>query len=145
MMELLNQARKNEESSYGEAVRLSNELRAKQAYDITDLFGNIRTIPAKSGFDCETALYGEFTAWLGDNSIKKSESLFWFVIRVMSVRFPDKHNNIRFNLVVDNQHEFDLIKAQSKNNVDWFGEVGYFNKVRLDGSLDKSPTFKEIR
>ena len=91
-MDLLNQTRESEESNYGEAVRLSNEIRSKPSrIVINPIDGSSSTIPAKTGFDFETATYTQFTTWLGDNSIKKSDSLFWFVIRVMTVRFPDKH------------------------------------------------------
>ena len=35
----------------------------------------------------------------------------------------------RYNL------EMELIESKSKNDISWFGEVGFQNKVRLDGVL----------
>ena len=65
---LFDQSRKNENNSYGEAVRLSNELRAVKEHQIKyitpNIFGKeeLKTIniPSKWGFDCETALYNDF-------------------------------------------------------------------------------------
>ncbi len=142
---LFDQTRKSESNSYGEAVRLSNELRSIQASQYTTTIvnafgvGELKTfnIPAKWGFDCETADYTDFTTWLNSN-VKKSQSLFWFVIRIMSWRFPEKHTEIKMNLSVNRHLEFDLILSQMKKESEWVGTVGYSNMVRLDGSLTKN-------
>lgn len=140
---LFDQTRDKEQSAYGEAVRLSNELRAVNAHQIQRMVPNnfgqeeLKTIniPSKWGFNCETSEYSNFTLWLNDTAIKKSQSLFWFVIRIMAMRFPEKHTEIRANLADRHKLEFDLILSQMKNEIEWFGTVGYSNMVRLDGSL----------
>ena len=86
------------------------------------------------GFNCETADYSYFKNWLNSNN-KKSESLFWFVIRIMAIRFPEKHIDIKMNLASRHRLEFDLILSQMKNETEWVGTVGYSQMVRLDDSL----------
>jgi hypothetical protein len=132
---LFDQARKDELSSFGEAVRLSNELRATPSFTFTNINGEIITVPAKWGFNCETAEYSNFTTWL-NSGVKKSESLFWFTIRIMAWRFPLKHLEIKNNLAPRRQFEFELILSQMKKESEWVGTVGYSNMVRLDKSLD---------
>jgi len=56
---MLDQSRKMENSAYGEAVRLSNELRSKPKHSIFDLDGNETIIPAKNGINIETASISE--------------------------------------------------------------------------------------
>lgn len=129
---LFDQSRKNEPNAYGESVRLSNELRAKSAKTIVDSFGIRRDIPAKWGFDCETSPYSDFIRWLNDNTIKKSESLFWFTIRIMVIRFPEKHNEIKSRLSDARKTEFDFIISEMKNEMEWVGKVGYQNQVHLN-------------
>lgn len=130
------QSRNKEMTSYGEAVRLSNALRSKPSEPITDIVGRVLNwSEPKSGFDVENADYRVFTSWLSDTSIKRSESLFWFVIRVMSWRFPEKHIEIRTRLAENLRLEFDLILSNLRYEVEWLGEVSYQNMVRLDGSL----------
>lgn len=145
---MFDQKRENELSSYGESVRLSNEVRAVQAHQetlkIINIFGKEEektfNIPAKNGFDVETADYSEFVLYLNDTTIKKSESKFWFMIRIMCVRFPEKHSEIRANLNSRHHLEFDLVLSQMKNEIEWVGTVGYQNMVRLDKSLDSLRT-----
>ena len=137
---IFDQTRKDELSSYGEAVRLSNELRSKVARTIIDEFGNRVDYPAVRGFNPDTADYTEFASWLNDITKKKSQSLFWFVIRVMCVRFPEKHTEIRLNLSERRRLEFDLILSNMKNEVEWIGTVGYQNMVMLDGTLNNTKT-----
>ena len=124
----IDQARKMEQTSYGECVRLSNELRAKPSY--VNRLGV--TVPAKDGFDLETADFNKFAIWLSNPLIKKSASLFWYVIRIMAWRFPTKHTDIRFNLSTRRRLEFDLILSQMKKEFEWCGKVGYQNNVVLE-------------
>lgn len=131
IISLFDQSREKEQSAYGEAVRLSNELRPKPEQIIDNGLGYSYTIPARWGFDCETAPYSDFTTWLGSN-IKKSQSLFWFVIRVMAWRFPEKHNEIKDNLSERRKLEFDIILSQMKKEIEWVGTVGYQNMVELN-------------
>ena len=140
---MFDQNRKDEPSTYGESVRLSNELRAIKAHTVlkweVNSFGQDEqktyNIPDKWGFDCETAPYTDFTKWVNNKSIKKSQSLFWFVIRIMIWRFPEKHSEIRSALTERHYLEFDLIASQMKKEMEWIGLVGYQNNVRLDNSL----------
>lgn len=128
-LSIFDQTRKNEDSTYGESVRLSNELRYMAGH--TDPNTGF-WIPEKLGFNCETAPYSDFTNWLNDATIKKSKSLFWFVIRIMAWRFEDKHTEIRNNLDQSRVLEFDLILSQMKKELEWVGRVGYQNMVELD-------------
>lgn len=133
---LFEQSRKTELSSYGEAVRISNELRYSPSGNKINSDGELFFDKGRLWrFDSETADYSKFTAWLNDSTIKKSQSLFWFVIRIMAIRFPEKHSEIRINLAENHKLEFDLILSQMKNDMAWVGTVGYSNMVRLDDSL----------
>ncbi len=118
----------------GEAVRLSNELRAKQAYTEIDYSGKRVDHPAKSGFDIETCDIMDIKNWLNGNA-KKSQSLLMFVHRVMAVRFPTEY--ARLKGVIDNRFktEMDMVEGEAANDVLFFGKVGHQNMVRLDGSL----------
>ena len=78
----------NSLSGEGESIRLSNELRSQPSQTIIDVFGLRVDIPAKQGFDCETADFITMVNWLADSRIKKSESLIAFVHRILAVRFP---------------------------------------------------------
>ncbi len=132
---ILDQTRKMEDSSYGESVRLSNDCRAKPARFVINIDGERKDYQAKWGFNPDTDDYSKFTQWLNDSTIKKSESLFWFVIRTMAVRFPEKHIEIRNGLAKRHRLEFDLILSQMKEEWEWIGTVSYQNMVRLDNSL----------
>jgi|TARA_R110000787_G_scaffold51624_1_gene122179 hypothetical protein len=142
-LSIFDQTRKDESNSYGESVRLSNELRAVIAHQVQRIENTIYgkeelktiNIPAKWGFDCESAPYSDFNVWLNDHSIKKSQSLFWFVIRIMLWRFPEMQSTIRSNMNEKNHLEFDLILSEMKRENEWCGLVSYSNMVRLDGSL----------
>lgn len=129
---LFDQTRERELNAYGEAVRLSNELRSKPARTIINLDGERTDYPAIQGFNCETADYSVFTNWLNDSNKKKSKSLFWFVIRLMAWRFPDKHTEIKTNLSESNHLEFELILSQMKKEKEWLGLTGYQNQVELN-------------
>ena len=118
-----------------EAVRLSNELRTKPAKTFIDIDGIRIDIPAKRGFDCETADFMTMVNWLADTRIKKSESLIAFVYRILSVRFSTEYEQHKDQIKARYKLEYEMIQSKSKNDVSWFGEVGYGNKVRLDGSL----------
>jgi hypothetical protein len=129
------QSKKDKITFEGEAVRLSNELRAKPARTWIDDLGFRIDIPAKKGFDIETCEFMDMVNWLADTRIKKSQSLSAFVHRVMSVRFPNEYTNNKKN--IDNRYnlEMELIESKSKNDISWFGQVGFSNMVRLDGLL----------
>jgi len=133
---LFDQTRERELSSYGEAVRLSNELRAKPARSVINYDGERIDYPAKDGFDCEIAEYNQFIIWLNDSNKKKSRSLFWFVIRIMSIRFPEKHNEIRNSLSDRNKVEYGFILSEMSNEIEWFGLTGYQNQVELNPSSE---------
>ena len=148
----LEQSRKNEQGPLGEIIRLHNELLPIQAHQITrkisNHFGKEETktfnIPARLGFDDRTAPYKRFVEWLSDTTIKKSESLFWHVIRTMARRFEDKHTDIKTRLHPKHHTEFELILSEMKNEDEWAGTVGINGMVRLDGSLS-DPRNKPIK
>ena len=123
--------------SESECVRLSNELRNKPAF--TDSFG--RSYKAiTDGFDIETAPFSIIRKWLNDENKKKSASLFCFVHRVLSVRFPKDHQLMKVHRNFEEEKK--LIDEKNTNNVSWFGEVGYSGKVTL--STKKNMRMKKI-
>ena len=135
---LFNQSKKKELSNEGECVRLSNELRFQT--EETKIINGDTVLTRKArpwGFDIETATLSKIMSYLNDNSIKKSPSLISLCLRIISVRFKTEFNgNAKQDLIkYTSPKEQSLIRQKSKNNVNWFGEVGYFGKVRLDGSI----------
>lgn len=130
------QTRKDEESTYGEAVRLSNEFRSKPASTVIDFEGNRRDIPAQIGFDVETCDISKIDGWLADGTKKKSQSQITFLLRVLAVRYPDSFAIAKRGVAPEIYHELELIESEARNEVEWIGEVGFQNMVRLDGSLD---------
>ena len=73
--------------------------------------------------------------WLADSRIKKSETTVSFVHRILSVRFPNEYAQQKDKINNRYKLEHELIQSNSKNDSSWFGEVGFSNMVRLDGSL----------
>lgn len=129
------QSREKEKTTYGEAVRLSNEFRAKPARTIINTEGQRVDIPAQDGFDVETCDNSKIDEWLANNNIKKSQSQITFLLRVMALRFPDSFAIVKRNVDPSVRLELELIESKAKNEIEWLGEVGYQNMVRLDGSL----------
>lgn len=137
------QSRKDELTPYGEAVRLSNELRSKPHQTFIDRFGNRIEIPSKTGFDCETADFIQFADWLVNTNIKKSESLISFIHRILAVRFPTEYAQYKDKILPNFKTEFEMIQSEARNEVEWIGQVGFQNMVRLDKSLN-NPNIKVI-
>lgn len=135
-----NQSVKDDTSFEGEAVRLANELRAKPSYTKIDYMGIRQDIPAKRGFDVETATFQTMVDYLADTRIKKSDSSIAFIHRILSIRFPNEYTQNKSKIENRYKLEVELIESKSKNDVTWFGEVGFQNKVRLDGSLNRKPS-----
>ena len=123
-----------------EAVRLSNELRSKPSRTYIGANGKRIDIPAKQGFDIETADFKTIVNWLADSRIKKSESLIAFVHRFLSIKFSNEYS--KYKSKIDNRYklEHEMIESNSKNDIFWLGEVGFSNMVRLDGSLNNKNT-----
>lgn len=130
------QTRKNELSYYGESVRLANELRAKPSRFYIDDEGNRIDIPGKQGFDIEDADFMTIVNWLADTRNEKSESLIAFVHRCLSVRFPTEYAQYKDNIINRYKMEYEMIQSNSRNEIEWLGEVGFQNKIRLDNSLN---------
>jgi len=123
-----------------EAVRLSNELRSKPSKTYIGSNGNRVDIPAKQGFDIETADFKIIINWLADTRIKKSQSLIAFVHRFLAIKFSTEYS--KYKSKIDNRYklEHEMIESNAKNDIFWLGEVGYSNMVRLDGSLTNKNT-----
>lgn len=137
---IFDQDRKKELSSYGEAVRLSNELRFKPAHTIISSDTTRVDYPDRWGFNCETADIQDFKKWLNNKKIKKSQSLLMFVYRIISIRFPTEFTNEKRYIDKKFRKELDLIESESKNEMEWVGLVSYQNMVRLDNSLTNNKT-----
>jgi len=131
----VDQTKEQDTTFEGESVRLSNELRAKPSHTELDFFGNRIDIPAKRGFDVETADFTTMVNYLADTRIKKSESSIAFIHRILSVRFPNEYTQNKTNIENRYKLEVEMIESKSKNDVTWLGEVGFQNMVRLDDSL----------
>jgi len=143
---LFNQNLKNDITNAGECIRLSNELRSKTGYSYDFKVGNqVKTffVSPVNGFDIETCPLSDITNWIENKSIKKSKSLEAFVYRVLSVRFKRELANHK-KIPNQDKEEIRLIKLASKNDVNWFGEVGFFDKVRLDKSIKLDKKVKDI-
>ena len=125
----------NSLSGEGESIRLSNELRSHPSQTIIDVFGLRVDIPAKQGFDCETADFITMVNWLADSRIKKSESLIAFVHRILAVRFPTEYSQHKNNIDSRYKLEYEMIQSHATNDIHWLGQVGFQNMVRLDKSL----------
>jgi len=132
------QTKKDDTTFEGEAVRLANELRSKPSRTFIGPAGERQDIPAKQGFDVETADFNTMVNYLADTRIKKSESSRAFVHRVLAWRFPTEYAQHRDG--IDNRYklEFEMIQSNSKKDIEDLGRVGYQNNVRLDGSLTKN-------
>ena len=132
---LFDQSRKDELTTYGEAVRLSNELRSKPAKSYINRLGVRQDTSVKIGINIETCSISDFKKWIHNKAEIKSQSLLTFVYRIISIRFP--HEFKIFKQQIDNSFklELELIESESKNEVEWVGLTGYQNNVRLDGSL----------
>lgn len=137
------QTRKDEKNTYGESVRLSNELRlipSGNVAKISTLTSELEMVFSEGrpwGFDVETAEYGKLLSYFTDNRIKKrSQSLISFVNRVLAIRFPTEYaqDKIKIEKIIGHS-EYLLIQSVAKNETEWLGEVSYQNMVRLDGSL----------
>jgi len=140
LMPLFDQTKVFDITPYGEAVRLSNEFRAKPETTINRKIGNQFVdvvIPAKSGFDVETTDFNTLTTWLQTKK-KKSQSQISFIHRILSIRFPTEYAQYRDNIDKNFKAEFELIQSQSKNEVEWLGLCGFQNNVRLDKLLTNS-------
>ena len=131
-----NQKKKNSKTFEGEAVRLYNDILPQAAQTFVDKFGKRYDKAEKKGIDVLTCTFKEAVNWLADTRIKKSESSTMFVHRVLSTRFPDDYSQHKNKIDNRLKLEHELIQSQSKSDIVWPGEVGYQNKVRLDGTLN---------
>lgn len=142
---LFDQTRKDEHNTYGEFGRLANQLRPKAAITGIGSDGLRFDYPAKWGFDCETAPYSDFETWMNSELRKESKVLFWFVLRVMAWRFPDKHTEIKSKLNIKDNLEFDMILSEIRHEENWLGEVSYQNMTtysKIYNYLAKSKLIK---
>jgi len=137
------------DQKYGEAVRLSNELRFRPAGNVIKIIvGVSQTVWDEGrlwGFDIETASFNRLMSYFTDNRIKKrSQSLITFVLSVIQWRFPTEFHNDRNKITkLVSVSEFNLIETKTKKEVEYLGTKGYSGTVRLDGSL-KRPKNKVV-
>ena len=134
----VDQTKKDDTTFEGEAVRLANELRSAPGQTIIGPAGERQDIPAKQGFDIETADFNTMVNYLADTRIKKAESSRAFIHRVLAWRFPTEYAQKRDS--IDNRYklEYEMIQSNSKKDIEDLGMVGFQNNVRLDGSLTKN-------
>ncbi len=98
------------------------------------------TRPAKTGVNLETATFTEINDFIPNF---KSESMKELCRRVLDIRFPTEFNSEVDKVDPSLKEEYELIRDSSRTkDVTWLGEVGFQNKVRLDGSLDRKVKLK---
>lgn len=153
---MLDQSRKKEDSTYGECVKLSNELRNHNAIPIHDDFGRVSgfTNAKIDGFDIETGSFNDLKRWFLQTyhttirgiRKRKSDSLITFVFTFMFWRFETETisfvRSTQFPSYLKNEAE--LIMSDRKKEVEYAGTKGFQNLVRLDGSLT-NPKSRVVR
>ena len=97
------------------------------------------TILALKGINPVTATFSQMRDYLDDDTIKTSESRKELVRRIMSIKFPADFRNEVNHVSKSLKREYELIDSHTNKDVKFLGEVGFFNKVRLDGSLNTLP------
>lgn len=130
--------RLDEQSPYGEAVRLANWCLPQSSYTVTDEDTGVPiNVPAVIGMRVETCTYQQIIDYL-DRPVEIHPSLFWFLVRVIILRFPSKHRQFREQLTGDRRHEWDVLVSErpSDNEVEWLGMPSYTCHTRADGSMD---------
>jgi len=134
-------------SKEGEFSRLFLEILGYNAQTITviDIEGNTvqKAIPAKAGFNLETATFATMKAFL-NSQVKKSESQRELVRKVMAKRFPTEFDQERLIVSENLKQEYFLIKNESLQRTDivnTLGECGggVLGEVRLDGTTKRVP------
>ena len=101
-----------------------------EAYRLNNSLNGLINVWGDSYEDITFFLYSEKANGL-------TASQFWYIIRVMAMRFKEKHAEIMNNLTLDRRQEFSLILSELPHDIDmnWLGKVGFTNNVRLDNSL----------
>jgi len=128
-----------------EACRLANELRSKPAKTIINTYGSWteRTdIPAKKGFDVETASFKTMVDYLADSRIKKSESIIQFIHKVLHWRFESEYNAKKDKIFNRFNLEKEMIQSNAAREAEWLGKSGFQN-FRQDGLFHKSNVITE--
>lgn len=122
---------------YGEACRLADRFRAVPETTVQDDNDMDVTIQAVPGFDIESCTYRRIVDHL-DQPIRMTPSEFWFLVRVVIIRFPDKHQQFRGHLTEDRRKEFDACVDDKPvdNEIEWLGEVGFTNHVTKTGRMN---------
>jgi hypothetical protein len=141
----LSQSVEQEQTYEAEACRLANELRSKPARTVINTYGSrtVRTdIPAKQGFDIETASFKTMVNYLADSRIKKSESIIQFIHKVLHWRFEAEYNAKKDKIFNRFKLEKEMIQSNAKRDIEWLGESGFQN-FRQDGLFHKSNVITE--
>jgi len=121
-----------------EAVRIYNSIKGHPEINTNDVDGRSITIPVKKGIDVQTATFADLKDYLDNPTFnRKSETSRSFVRRMMAIRFPTEYGLEKDLVSQGLKQEYQLIETKKVNDTEWVGEVGFHNKVRLDGSLDK--------
>lgn len=132
---------KKEITNYGESIRIANELRSTPAKTIIDTNGNRINVPMKKGFDVENCDFDTIVLYML-NDCKKSMTQLLFLHRILAVRFPDKYANLKRDPLFKNWgSEMELIESEKKNEIEWFGEVGFHNTQFLNKKLITPPRY----
>jgi hypothetical protein len=122
-------------SKIEECKRLANELRSKPERILKANGYNIlkdRVIPAYKGFDVEICDFKDMKKYIS-NTPNISQSLLMFMLRIIAMRFPTDFQTIKKNSSI--KREMELIESMTINDPCFFGETGFQNCVRLDGTL----------
>ena len=134
-----------EQTFEDEACRLANELRSKPAKTVINTYGSrtVRTdIPAKQGFDIETASFKTMVNYLADSRIEKSESSIQFIHKVLHWRFEAEYNSKKDKIFKRFKLEKEMIQSNATHEIEWLGKSGYQN-FRQDGLFHESNVITE--
>ena len=128
----------NKQTFEAEASRLAESLLPQPARTVIDIDGTRRDMPQKTGIQVGTDTWPVINAYLSSPDTHLTPSQFWFIIRCCVMRFG-RSLILRENLTAERREEYDMLcdDVPDKVDLDWLGEVGYTNKVRLDGALDE--------
>lgn len=142
--------RKNTQDPYDEFVRHYLELlpvpeHTEQQW-VKNVFGDFElktvVVPVKWGFDERTAPMSDFVRYL-DTAPKMNGSMFWHLIRVMVLRFPTKHNEIKNKIAPRNWDEFERVVSEAKMELEWVGKTGFVPTITQEKKDKRNKLVKD--
>lgn len=138
-IEFVDDTYKNELSLYGEALRLREELLPKPQRIIKGPEDKDILIPAEGGIDVLTCTLQELSDALEDAKLNNYRVRTEFLLRILSVRFPDDFDPQKVNITKIEIDMLEKLKKRATNNIEFLGECGF--GIDADGN---HPTLKRV-